>query len=497
MTAARARAARGGDQAFAARPGARAKEAQSHGAKLVKRQEQAELPGLRLHTLDHDVVNSTHYITEHYSSTGLMNGWQTAFIDAWRSRQASNPQSSLFPLAANPFGEEEVLAMADVLLSGQLTMGANVDAAERLFAEAVGASFAVMVNSGSSANLLAVAAASNKLRRKHLNPGDEVLVPSVCWSTSVFPIVQLGLSPVFVDVSPETFNFATSEFARHMNPRVKAVMAVHVLGNSTRMDNLIDFATEHKLIVIEDTCEALGSYCQLPSGKRMLGTCGDFGTFSFYFSHHITSGEGGMVVCASEEDYNLLRCLRSHGWTRHLTNHEEVHARHPTIDPRFLFVNLGFNLRPLEVQGAMLRVQIPKLEMFNECRRSNLTRFRQVLQRDSRSTSILRVMQASPGTDPAWFGIAAVLHAKYAHRRHDYLEYLHACGVENRPIISGNFVRQPCIQIWGDTSRPDAYPGAEVLHTCGFFIGVHQWHIPDKDLENLVDIMLSFNFHSE
>jgi CDP-6-deoxy-D-xylo-4-hexulose-3-dehydrase len=424
--------------------------------------------------------------------------WQQAVAKEWTTRQANEPPSDVsFPLAANPFGPEEILAMTDVLLSGRLTMGEHVDRAERAFAKAVGSPYAVMVNSGSSANLLAVAAMVNRLRTAgpYLRPGDSVLVPAVCWSTSVFPLIQMGMKPVFVDVDPLTFNTCVAEMEACMSPSVKAIMAVHVLGNATNMSELLAFAKRHALVLIEDTCEALGSYYIDDKTRRMLGTCGDFGTYSFYFSHHITSGEGGMVVCKTEEDMNLLRCLRAHGWTRHLTNRDEVEKQHPVVDSRFLFINVGFNVRPLEVQAAMLNVQLQKLDEFNGCRRSNLRRFVEALESDGRLKDTLTLMTPSENVDPAWFGIGAVLAERYAHQLRDYLQYLHVNGVENRPIISGNFVRQPCIQAFVEDVRPpSAFPGAEILHTRGFFIGMHQLYVSDEAFSQLIDIMASFSF---
>jgi CDP-4-dehydro-6-deoxyglucose reductase, E1 len=436
------------------------------------------------------------------SSSGDGAHWREVIVQEWRKRRAAEPPSKLlFPLAANPFGETEVAEMTEVLLTGRLTMGEQVNKAEQAFAAAVGAPYAVMVNSGSSANLLAVAAIVNKLRKSgpYLNPGDEVLVPAVCWSTSVAPLIQLGLTPIFVDVDPITFNAPVSELRRRLTPRVKAIMAVHVLGNSTNMAELQMFVREHKLVLVEDTCEALGSLCQDVGGdQRFLGTCGDFGTYSFYFSHHITCGEGGMVVCKTEEDLNLLRSLRAHGWTRHLTNRATVEAEHATVDPRFLFVNLGFNVRPMEVQAAMLNVQLPKLAEFNACRRSNLERFHQAMEKDPRAKDRLTLMRAAPGTDPAWFGISAVLHKEYGHQLRDFLAYLDHHGVENRPIIGGNFVRQPCIRTFcNDAAAPAEFPGAEALHTRGFFVGVHQLQIPNKLLEKLVMIILDFPFQAK
>ena len=445
------------------------------------------------------------------SSISEEPAWRRAVSAEWSSRreaerareQALPGGAPLFPLAANPFGEEEILAMTDVLLSGRLTLGENVERAEAEFAAAVGAPFAVMVNSGSSANLLMVAAALDASRgAAALAAGDEVFVPAVCWSTSVAPLLQLGLAPVFVDVDPATFNISLPalEAACAAHPRARGLMAVHVLGNSAPMGPLLALARERSLVLLEDTCESLGSRAVLPggaSGGAMLGTFGAFGAFSFYFSHHITSGEGGMVVCQTEADYNCLRRHRAHGWTRHLTNRAAVEAQHADIDARFLFVSTGFNVRPMEVQGAMLRVQLRKLEPFNACRRDNLARIEAALAADARFAGRMALMRAAPGTDPAWFGIGVVLHAPYAHQLRAYQDYLGAAGVENRPIISGNFVRQPMVTAALPHLRVADFPGAEALHTRGFFIGVHQLPVPDADIGKLVDVMLCFPFAAQ
>lgn len=422
--------------------------------------------------------------------------WQDIITTEWQARRAADPpEDKLFPLAMNPFGEEEILAMTDVLLSGRLTLAHHVEKAEKLFAEAVGAPYAVMVNSGSSANLLAVSAIVNKFRPIHCNPGDEVLVPAVSWSTSVFPLIQCGLQPRFVDTDPVTFNVTKETLEKAMTPRVKAVMAVHVLGNSICMEDLLDFVSKHKLMLVEDTCESLGSTYTAVDGKtKMLGTLGDFGAYSFYFSHHITSGEGGMVTCKTEEDYNFVRCLRAHGWTRHLTNKKEVEAKYPHIDSRFLFVNLGYNLRPMEVQGAMLVVQLGKMDGFNKLRRNNLSRVKTALEKNPKYNKSMRMMEASKGIDPAWFGIAILLDEKYSHQLEEYLAYLTKNGVENRPIISGNFIRQPSIAMYCQDEKPENYPGSEKIHNSGFFIGVHQVVIEDAKIEKLAEIMMAFDF---
>ncbi|CAM4980488.1 unnamed protein product [Rotaria socialis] len=437
-------------------------------------------------------------LERHFFHHNSSPSWRASISAEWNARRAveKEKQTALFPLAMNPFGDDEIIAMVEVLLTGRLTLGAEVEKAERKFAEIVGVPYAIMVNSGSSANLLAVSAITNKLRRVHCDPGDHVLVPAVCWSTSVFPLIQNGLCPVFVDVDPRTFNVSLYELERKLTSRVKAVMAVHVLGNSINMQELIEFVNRHQLILIEDTCESLGSFCVtgVADKRKMLGTFGDFGTFSFYFSHHITSGEGGMVTCHTEEDYNIVRCLRAHGWTRHLTNRQKIEEQYEDIDSRFLFVNMGFNFRPLEVQGAMLNVQLDKLYEFNTCRRDNLKRIKETLLCDNRFSNLMSLMEASKDVDPAWFGLGVLLHRPYAHQRLEFLKYLERNGIENRPIISGNFIRQPCISVFCNEEHPENYPGAEAIHTRGFFIGVHQIPLDQVVIDKLVDFILAFPF---
>jgi GDP-L-fucose synthase len=273
-----------------------------------------------------------------------------------------------------------------------------------------------------------------------------------------------------------------------------------------------------------------------------LGTAGDFGTYSFYFSHHVTSGEGGMVVCKNEDDANFLRCLRAHGWTRHLTPEakRKFHDENADIDSRFLFINLGYNLRPLECSAAMLQVQMGQLNKFNQNRRVNynkvvkklfgysieeqhdceskpdgaLDRTRGHVCANASKTSfndtdatvyagdVMRVMQPAPGTNPAWFGIAICLHRAFAHQLREFQDFLDQNGVENRPVISGNFLRQPCVTMYqdcvsstsGPCQRAEDFPGADALHMRGFFIGVHQVPLSDAEVSKLCDIICSFKF---
>lgn len=187
-----------------------------------------------------------------------------------------------------------------------------------------------MVNSGSSANLLALQCLINPYRKKRLKYGDEVIIPALCWSTSLWPIVQSGLKPKFVDIDIKTLNIDLNDLEKKISKKTKAIMAVHVLGNSANMDKLMKIKNKHKLILIEDTCESLGSKFK----KKFLGTFGEFSSFSFYSSHQISSGEGGMICCKSSEDYEIIKALRSHGWSRGLKNEKKISKKFKSLDKK-------------------------------------------------------------------------------------------------------------------------------------------------------------------
>ena len=224
-----------------------------------------------------------------------------------------------YPLLDNAFSKKDLKIGSQVLKSGKITMSYKTSSFEKNFAKKINSKFSLMTNSGSSANLLSVAVACNPMRKKHLRPNDEVLIPSVCWSTSLWPLVQYNLKPIFVDVNASTLNMDIEDLKKKITKKTKAIMCVHILGMSTDMNEIKKIAKKYKLILFEDTCESLGS----KFNNNNLGTIGDFGTFSFYYSHQITSGEGGMVVCKNKQDYNILKCMRSHGWSRSTDFHNK------------------------------------------------------------------------------------------------------------------------------------------------------------------------------
>jgi CDP-4-dehydro-6-deoxyglucose reductase, E1 len=392
-----------------------------------------------------------------------------------------------FPLVDSSYDNQEIISCMATLLSGQLTMGEKVRQFEREFAAYCGARHAVMVNSGSSANLLALSVLTNPLRGVHLKPGDKVAVPAVCWSTSLWPVIQTGLVPVLVDVDPRTLNLSIpalrAALRRH---ELKAVLMVHVLGNSTELPQLLELVAEHGLLLVEDTCESLGSVCD----GRMLGTLGCFGTFSFYFSHHMTTIEGGMVLAETDEDYDLLKCLRAHGWSREQSNRAELESANRHIDPRFLFVNVGYNLRPMEIQAAFGLEQLKRLDEMNRQRRANVRRIREAFGRHARWRGQLHFPEATAGLDPCWFGFPFLVDAALDLDYRKFTSSLMRHGVDTRPIVSGNMALQPAVRHFNIELGLGPFTGAQAVHDRGLFIGCHARELADATIARLVDLIL-------
>ena len=397
-----------------------------------------------------------------------------------------------FPLGQNVHDSDDILAMITQLLTEKFTMGERCFEFEKAFAANVGAKYAVMVNSGSSANLLTISALTNYKYNSKLSIGDEVLIPAVIWSTSLFPIIQHKLIPIFVDTDATTLNIDLDDLERKITPKTKALMLVHVLGNCCDMERLMEIVRKHNLILIEDTCESLGS----SFSNKYLGTFGAIGTYSFYYSHHITTIEGGMVVTDDEEIFEQILCQRAHGWTRSLKNKSSIHAQNPTIDERFCFYNIGYNVRPTELAGAMGLSQLTKLETKNNNRKINYYKIKEKIEKDPRGT-FLRFPEKCDSTDAIWFGVVLFLNKSSTDlntpTRKEYCNYLESKGVETRPIISGNFIRQPVVKDLYPELDPLAFPGAEIIHHNSLFIGLPCSLMSDKTIDELVEILLSYD----
>ena len=257
-----------------------------------------------------------------------------------------------FPLATASWGQEELDAMQRVIASGMYSMGANVRAFERDFAQYIGSQHCVMVNSGSSANLLMVAALFyTKNPKLKLQRGDEVIVPAVSWSTTYYPLYQYGLKIKFVDIDLHTLNYDLDQLEQAVTDKTRAIMAVNLLGNPNDFERINQIVGKRDIVLIEDNCESLGATYK---GKQ-AGTFGVMGTFSTFFSHHISTMEGGLIVTDDEEMYQILLSLRAHGWTRNLPqqNHVCSDKSDDPFEESFRFVLPGYNVRPLEMEGAL------------------------------------------------------------------------------------------------------------------------------------------------
>ena len=272
-----------------------------------------------------------------------------------------------YPLIEDPFSNNDIREGIKVLKSKQLTISKKTVNFEKDFSSSLKSKYSLMVNSGSSANLLALQCLINPYRKNRLKAGDEVIIPTLCWSTSLWPIIQSNLKPVFVDINPLTLNIDESEVEKKITKKTKAILLVHVLGNSCDMDQIMKIKKKHNLILIEDTCESLGS----KYNNKYLGTFGEFSSFSFYSSHQISSGEGGMICCKDKVDYNIIKSLRSHGWSRGTSFENTIYKSNKRLDKRFIFFNSGYNLRPTEVSAAIGHNQFKRLNKFISIRNFN------------------------------------------------------------------------------------------------------------------------------
>lgn len=374
-----------------------------------------------------------------------------------------------YPLLSNTLSKEDINAAKKVLDSRMITMSKKTHDFEKRFAKYLGVKFALMVNSGSSANLLAISLLVNPQRKKKLLQGDEVLIPVVCWSTSLWPIVQNNLKPVFVDIDLKNLNLDLEKLSQSLTSKTRAIMCVHVLGLSADMDFIVNFAKKNNLIIIEDTCESLGS----KFNNKLLGSFGTVGTFSFYYSHQITSGEGGMIVCNSKEDYEILYALRAHGWSRCPTNKKKIEKKYPELDSRFIFINSGYNLRPTDIQAAIGLSQFRKKDIFKKNRNYNRELIIKEVMQSGKFKNQIEFLECSKKIDPSWFGLAVLINKQYVKKKFKYLKYLGEKKIETRPIISGNFINQPAIKLYKLNKIKKKYNNAQVVENLGFFIGLH------------------------
>jgi len=391
-----------------------------------------------------------------------------------------------YNLLSNAFDKKDIDEGIKVLNSQQITIGKITKKFENFFAKKIGSKYALMTNSGSSANLMALSALTSPLSEKKIPTKGEVLLPAVCWSTSLWPIIQNNLKPIFVDVELDTFNIDLDQLEKKISKNTVAIMLVHVLGISTNMKKLKKIIRKHKIELIEDTCESLGAKFD----NKNLGTFGRFGTYSFYYSHQITSGEGGMITCDSIEDYNILKSVRSHGWSRDTIFQSKFSKKYPQINNNFLFIGPGYNLRPTEIQGAIAFNQFKKLDKFIKLRKKNRSLIIDALKKHKLWNNQFDFVKIEKNIDPSWFGLPFLINKDLMVNKSKFLKYLTINGIENRPIISGNFLNQPAAKFYNFKYNPNDFINSNEIEKRGFFIGLHTKLINQKELRKLVNHLL-------
>ena len=361
-----------------------------------------------------------------------------------------------YPLAFSTWGKEEVEAIKRVIDTDMYTMGKHVKQFEQEFAETFDSPHAVMVNSGSSANLLML----SLLKWKYKLTGD-IIVPVVGWATTYFPITQNGFKINFVDVDPDTWNIDVSKIEKAITPDTCAIMPVNLLGNSCDYNKITELCEKHDLLLIEDNCESMGA----KYNNRYTGTIGLAGSFSFFFSHHIQTMEGGMVLCKNKDDADYMRSLRAHGWVRDLPADSHLYKKTGNaFDDNFIFATPGYNIRPLEMSGAIGSEQLKKWPSIMATRKKNASHFINLFT----GKPWCRIQQTLG--ESSWFTFGMVLDGALKGRRAEVVKALDEAGIQNRPLASRNFLKQPVMRDLDYTASKDM-PAADDIHNNGFFVG--------------------------
>jgi len=379
------------------------------------------------------------------------------------------------PVTGKVFGQEEVAAAIEASLEFWLTSGPYTEKFESRFAKTVGMRHAFMVNSGSSANLLALSAlTSPKLGERALKPGDEVITVAAGFPTTVTPILQNGLVPVYVDVDLGTYVANEEALEAAVSPKTRAIMMAHTLGNPFNLDLVQRLAEKHNLWVIEDSCDALGGTYK----GQNLGTFGDLSTFSFYPAHHITTGEGGAVLIKKVAHKTIVESFRDWGrdcWcppgcdNTCLKRYEWTLGELPEgYDHKYTYSHLGYNLKSGDIQAAIGLAQLDRLDSFVELRRRNWKYLRNALQG---LEEFLILPEIAPNSDPSWFGFALTVKSNGPKTRNQIVQELNDAKIATRLLFGGNLLRQPAFmgtprRIIGDLTNTD------IVMNDTFWIGV-------------------------
>lgn len=376
-----------------------------------------------------------------------------------------------YELLYSTFAKEEKEAMFKVIEDDSFTMGKHVGEFEEQFAEFFGMKYAVMVNSGSSANLITVASLFHR-KENPLKRGDEVIVPNISWCTTFYPLHQYGLKMRFVDIDLHTLNMDVTELKKAIRAggkKIKMVVTVSILGNPCRFDEITKICRENNIILFEDNCESMGAKF---SGKY-TGTFGLINTFSTFFSHHISTMEGGLILTNDKELCCLAKSLRTHGWTRGLESDCGLYEKKDDdFFEAYRFILPGYNVRPGELQGALGKVQLKKLDRFIKLRRENAKYFKELFEKDERF-----IIQKETG-ESSYFCFTMIVKPEGGISRAKVLKKLKGANIQHRIITGGCILRHDVIKYFDYTCTKST--NADFAHYNGFFVGNYPFDIRDK-----------------
>jgi CDP-6-deoxy-D-xylo-4-hexulose-3-dehydrase len=382
-----------------------------------------------------------------------------------------------YPLSSNSWGDEEALVFKQTLEKGRFTMGESVKEFESSFADKIGIQNALMVSSGSMANLVGLSALFYK-KNNPLKRGDEVIVPSISWATTYYPLQQYGLKLKFLDVELDTLNIDVSRLEDALTSKTRMVVAVSILGNPCALDILREFCDNNGLYLFEDNCESMGASL---NGKP-CGTFGDIATFSTFYSHHISTMEGGIIVTKDKEIYHLAKSLRAHGWTRDIPSSSLVYEKDDDdFYEAYRFILPGYNARPLELSGALGVEQLKKFDSLLDIRRQNARIFVDLFADDERF-----IIQKENGSS-SWFSFTIVLNPKILIKRSKVLHALRDAEIEFRIITGGCFLRHDVIRYF-DYETVGEIVNANIIHDRGFFVGNYPINLKPQ-IEKLKDVL--------
>lgn len=427
------------------------------------------------------------------------------YADKNLTKKKWEPGKDLVHYAGTYFDSNEYVAAIKSLLGGFLVLNTEAVKFERAFPKHLGKKFGLLTNSGSSANLLMMAYLTSK-RGHNLQKGTKVITPIAGFPTTVNPMIQMGFTPIFVDIELDTLNLDLDqvEEACKKHPDAKVITFAHVLGNPPNMDRLMEIVEKYKLILLEDCCDALGSWYD---GKK-LGSFGELASCSFYPAHHMTIGEGGFVACNTMEAERIIRSFREWGrgcycvgkanqlecgscgvrfsnWLPSLP--DEV------FDHKYTYSEIGFNLKPIELQAAMGNIQIQKLDEIGKLRRKNYARLFEIFEPYQDKVMLHK---AQPKSDPDWFAFPVTVKDDAGFKRSDICQFLESQKIQTRPYFAGNLMLQPAYEGMMDPKEViEKYPIARKVTTDTFFLGTSPV-ITDEQL-NYVELQVKNFFGSK